>query len=348
VDDTTNWKPDPFGVHELRFFSADGKPTLLVMDGGKRSYDKPPTDQTESPPEGDQLESDPMRHQQLSPAETQPAGPAAAASASSASEDGGQGRHGEDTKEPSQTESGPMQDQQVTPAQTQPLDPRVAEPTTQSVPFEKSEVQRSTFFSALPGVATDTPSSSVADSAPPQHESLGVFADDAREHESETMSHALKVAYGVVCSVLAVSVLGVLFVHLHHSNGAHSVRAESPTTTSMTPSTTTTSSEPANAPSTVSRLSPTAEVAADDLVTSWSMNNRLGALAVATPTAATTLFSTTYTSGQAINRGCSTTFSPIVCTFGPPGGASPTDPIYQIRVSEAPGGWYVSSVRIEN
>ena len=33
VDETTRWQPDPYGVHELRFFSVDGRPTLLVMDG---------------------------------------------------------------------------------------------------------------------------------------------------------------------------------------------------------------------------------------------------------------------------------------------------------------------------
>ena len=42
-DQTTRWQPDPYGAHEFRFFSADGKPTLLVMDGGKTSYDRPPT-----------------------------------------------------------------------------------------------------------------------------------------------------------------------------------------------------------------------------------------------------------------------------------------------------------------
>jgi hypothetical protein len=36
------WQRDPFGVHEFRFFSDDGKPTLLVRDGDTKSYDKPP------------------------------------------------------------------------------------------------------------------------------------------------------------------------------------------------------------------------------------------------------------------------------------------------------------------
>lgn len=30
----TGWRPDPDGVHELRFFSSEGVPTPLVMDGG--------------------------------------------------------------------------------------------------------------------------------------------------------------------------------------------------------------------------------------------------------------------------------------------------------------------------
>ena len=36
------WQPDPFGCHEFRFFSDDGKPTLLVRDGDTRAYDPPP------------------------------------------------------------------------------------------------------------------------------------------------------------------------------------------------------------------------------------------------------------------------------------------------------------------
>ena len=36
------WRPDPYGVHEQRYFSLNGKPTRLVSDGGKTSYDPPP------------------------------------------------------------------------------------------------------------------------------------------------------------------------------------------------------------------------------------------------------------------------------------------------------------------
>jgi len=297
VDTTTNWKPDPFGVHQLRFFSADGKPTLLVMDGGQRSYDKPPTDQTQGSTEADQLESDRMPPLQFMPAQIQPATPA---------------------------------------------DHPSPEPITHLAQSEASQEQVAVLLPDPAWFATEA-TACVAEPATPWGESSPQSSLDVRGCEQEPMSRGLKIAYGVVCGVLGLSALGVLFVHLHRSDGAHSTRAAAPTTT--------TTSQPAKKLSTVvlpSRLSPTAEVAADDLVTSWSMNNRLGALAVATPTAATTIFSTPYTSGLAISRGCSTSFSPIVCTFGPPGGAPPTEPIYEIRVSQVAGGWYVSSIRIEN
>ena len=44
ADERRGWQPDPFGVHEFRFFSDDGSATLLVRDGGVNSYDKPPAD----------------------------------------------------------------------------------------------------------------------------------------------------------------------------------------------------------------------------------------------------------------------------------------------------------------
>jgi len=35
------WYQDPFGIHELRYFSQD-RPTKLVRDGKAESYDSPP------------------------------------------------------------------------------------------------------------------------------------------------------------------------------------------------------------------------------------------------------------------------------------------------------------------
>lgn len=69
---------------------------------------------------------------------------------------------------------------------------------------------------------------------------------------------------------------------------------------------------------------------------------------MATPTAVDVLFAVPYASGMAEDRGCSTAFDPIVCTFGPPGGANPADRIYQLDVTGIPAGWFVSAVKINN
>jgi hypothetical protein len=46
ADISKGWQRDPFGVHEFRFFSDDGKATRLVSDGGTTSFDPPPDIQT--------------------------------------------------------------------------------------------------------------------------------------------------------------------------------------------------------------------------------------------------------------------------------------------------------------
>jgi len=164
---------------------------------------------------------------------------------------------------------------------------------------------------------------------------------EAGNNEAEVMSGPLKIAYAIVFGVLALSLLGLAYVHLlNHSGDAHSTRA-APITTTTVHVTTTTRVVPAT-------LSPSADAAATALISSWSTNNRSEALAGATPTAVATLFAARYASGLVLDRGCSTSFTPIVCTFGPSGGASPTDPIYEITVSPVEGGWFVSSVKIEN
>ena len=326
------------------------------MDGGKRSYDRPPTDQIEDrpsvedppsvvdPARADRLESDLIPPPQFTLGQTQQVDPTSPA-APSASDETARTRHDGFLMVTNQLDSDLTVPRHFEPVQTQPTVPAAPPGPEPSPPLEAPEDSREhvpTLVHGPTSVAVDAPGSA-SDPYSPSDESSRHFPGNVTGHEQEPMSRAMKIAYCVVCGVLALSALGVLFVHLHHSDGTDPVRAVPPTTT--------TTSQPAKKPSTVvlpSRLSPTAEVAADDLVTSWSMNNRLGALAVATPTAATTMFSATYTSGLAISRGCSTSFSPIVCTFGPPGGASPTDPIYEIRVTQAAGGWYVSSVRIEN
>jgi hypothetical protein len=93
---------------------------------------------------------------------------------------------------------------------------------------------------------------------------------------------------------------------------------------------------------------PNASDAANALVSAWADGNRARALTVATAQSVATLFSARYPPGAAISRGCSDAFPPLTCTFGPPGGGNPNDPIYQISVSQGGGGWYVSNVLIES
>jgi hypothetical protein len=88
------------------------------------------------------------------------------------------------------------------------------------------------------------------------------------------------------------------------------------------------------------------DAAAARLIGAWAAGDHPTARSVATPGAVATLFAVAYPGqGLAVSRGCSSTFVPIVCTYGPPGGASPTDPVFEIAVSQSAGGWYVSSVR---
>jgi putative flippase GtrA len=49
ADDRRGWRTDPLGIHELRYFSLDGKPTRLVSDDGKTSHDPPLPSAPEGP-----------------------------------------------------------------------------------------------------------------------------------------------------------------------------------------------------------------------------------------------------------------------------------------------------------
>ncbi len=150
-----------------------------------------------------------------------------------------------------------------------------------------------------------------------------------------------------------------------------------PAATPSGPGPSTTSPVPASAPSTTGRPQPTAspvappptvppvtappttvwkasapqaspDAAAATLVNAWANGDRAIATSEATPQAVTTLFAARYPGpGLAISRGCSVAFPPLVCTYGPPGGADPSDAIYEIMVSRTAAGWYVSSVQIQ-
>ncbi len=286
VDQTTEWRPDPYGAHEFRFFSADGKPTLLVMDGGKTSYD-PPRDQFAPAP--------------------------------------GPSMNPESRPDPGSTSVIPSA---LGRPRTADVTCQVATGSTgQTTDADDAAVARERLRVSMRAVAdfTDGQSSPAAERRSPQ-----------------TLSNSLKFAYGVVFVALSLSAFALIFVYLDHTGVGHPTQAARTTTSATASRTTTTTLALPTA------LQPAAQAAATALVTSWSTGNKPAALTVATPAAVTALFAAPYASGLAIDRGCSTSFTPIVCTFGPPGGASPTDPIYEIIVSQATGGWYVSSVRVEN
>jgi hypothetical protein len=293
--------PDPYGVHEFRFFAADGKPTLLVMDGDTKSYDKPPTADLLPSPEAT---ADTEGQTALTPA----------------------------------SEEEPRESDAVAPR----LD---SVGTAESKPKAEVRIQMSqTDIDANPSPghqsaqAGDPPRSGVP---PVLHVSDDRQTPTVAERQPEPLTRPQKIAYGVVLGVLALSVLALAYVHLRPHGASPSRSAQRATTSTRVVVTTTTTPLP-------TALQPGAEAAATALISSWATQNRAGALSVATPSAVTTLFAAHYAAGLAVDRGCSSSFVPIVCTFGPPGGASPTDPIYQVSVSQAPGGWYVSSVKLEN
>jgi len=256
------WNPDPFGLHEFRFFSDDGKPTLLVRDGSQRSFDQPPT--TSGAFYNEPLETG--REDSPQPSVVWQVGEQSA---------GSNGWH-------------PM------------------------YPVGQQRIVVSPFAPA--------------------------------EHGIPLVSKPARVVYGVVVIAMAVSALALAVVHLT----AHSPATRDLATGTATSTTTPTTEVPTTTLSLPAALKPTAPVAAADFISSWADANRAAALSVATVPAVATLFAGHYTRGLVIDRGCSVAFSPIVCTYGPPGGAAPTDPIYEIYVSRASGGWYVSSAKINN
>jgi hypothetical protein len=160
--------------------------------------------------------------------------------------------------------------------------------------------------------------------------------------------------------VLAAAVLGATVA------GCSSPNASAPTTlptTTVVQSTTTTAAATTTAPTapTTAPTAPTtaapvipvapqpsAEAAADSLVSSWASGNRAKALRVATSQAVATLFAVAYPGDLAGSRGCTSAFPPIICTYGPPGGGNSNDPIYQVYISQTGADWYVSSVLIES
>jgi hypothetical protein len=116
----------------------------------------------------------------------------------------------------------------------------------------------------------------------------------------------------------------------------------SPTTmvpTTVAPSTTPTTvlpPDPQSSPEAVSAL----------LIHAWEKGDRATAAEVATASAISVLFAVPY-GGEALNdRGCGSPGpNPVVCSWGPYGGASATNPLYNITVSPAGSAWYASTIQ---
>lgn len=339
------WRPDPYGVHEYRFFSADGAPTRLVMDGAQTSHDSPPDD---PPPSGPPDEG--RRPEQPAPQ------PAAASrpmpsSTTVAPDDSERARTPFHSSVTAVTLDGPLSvdhvDEQPVPAETSA--PKSARTVTDAPPNDGQSADAAPQRGAVPlspsrSSAYEVP---VAPDTPTQRDSVWEESDRSL---AAPPSRGRKIAYGIVLAVLGASLVGLFIVHFpsggapskgHVGHAGHAARATTTTSSRPAASTTTTAAIP-------SALKPDPDTAASALVSSWASGNRATALTVASPSAVAALFAAPYKSGLAEDRGCSTAFSPIVCTFGPPGGASPTDAIYQIDVSQASGGWYVSAVKVQN
>ena len=157
-------------------------------------------------------------------------------------------------------------------------------------------------------------------------------------------------ASALVVPVVALALAGCSTAKVSQSTTTSTPATSSSTTATTSPATTT---SVAAAPTSTTVVLPTAlqtsaEAAATVLVNAWAANNRARALLVAVPQAVNTLLAVHYPGSLAISRGCTSAFPPIICTYGPPGGGPTNAPIYQIHVTPASGGWYVSSVQIES
>jgi hypothetical protein len=260
------WQPDPFGLHEFRFFSDDGKPTLLVRDGGVRSYDQPP-------------------------------------------------------------DGAPF---------LQPIEP-VREPDPRpGIAFEVGQ-------QPLPNGNAGSHAHANAHAHVPEPVLVIRPADPVRQL-SPPMTRPTRYAFIAVLAAMTASALTLAVLHLEGHGSSPSAASTSSTSSPLRATTSTGGTKLTVA--LPAALKPTAAAAA--FISSWAAGNRAEGLSVANPPAVATLFAGRYTPGLVVDRGCSVAFSPIVCTYGPSGGAAPTDPIYEIDVVQALGGWYVSSVTINN
>jgi hypothetical protein len=155
-------------------------------------------------------------------------------------------------------------------------------------------------------------------------------------------------AAAVVAATLALAACGG---HRAAAPGATAPGATtSATTAAPTTAAPTTTAPTTTAPTTTTTALPPAPQtspydAAQAFIDGWVAAKRRFSASVATAEAVRTLFAHAY-AGQTVTwRGCTTTFLPRVCSFGPYGGGSGT--LYQVSVRPEGPRWYVSSVAVE-
>ena len=117
-------------------------------------------------------------------------------------------------------------------------------------------------------------------------------------------------------------------------------------TTTTRARTTTTTTRAKTTPAVPPNPQPTAEEAANLFMQSWIDGNRAGSASVAVGSAVATLYATHYANQPLNDRGCTSAFPPLICTWGPYAGGKGS--IYQVSVKPVGASWYVSAVMIES
>ena len=150
--------------------------------------------------------------------------------------------------------------------------------------------------------------------------------------------------------ILAAAVAGpAVLSSCGGSGSAPGAGAQAPSTSPVPASTTSTTTAPTttvdpNTPPPAPQ--PTSEQASAAFINGWMAGNRARSASVATPAAVATLYATAYAGQPLTDRGCTDAFPPIECTWGPYAGGAGS--IYQVQVTQAANGWYVSGVTIDS
>lgn len=141
--------------------------------------------------------------------------------------------------------------------------------------------------------------------------------------------------------------MSAVLVLLAAGAGCHSATRKPPATTTIP--TTTVPKKPPRKTTTTLPHSPQSspDAAATLFMQGWIGGNRAQSASVGTSSAVATIFATPYAGQTVVDRGCSNSFTPIRCSWGPNGGGDGN--IYEVTLASTPAGtWYVSGVAVES